>query len=109
MEVKASGPPHVLEMWLGVSKGMLPVKCVRSNKAFFMLVEFHGDHKTVIKLRLFWPCSVFWDITGYKSMVSVCSQTYFNFVFILVIFFILMSFVCTLMTNLIPRPMFAGE
>ena len=25
LEVKASGPPHVLRLWLGVSKGTLPV------------------------------------------------------------------------------------
>ena len=25
VEVKASGPPHVLKLWLGVIKGMLPV------------------------------------------------------------------------------------
>ena len=26
VEVKASGPSHVLKLWLGVSKGMLPVE-----------------------------------------------------------------------------------
>ena len=26
VELEALGPPHVLELWLGVSKGMLPVK-----------------------------------------------------------------------------------
>ena len=25
-EVNASGPPHVIELWLRVSKGMFPVK-----------------------------------------------------------------------------------
>ena len=29
VEVKASGPPHVLELWLGLSKVMLPVTCGR--------------------------------------------------------------------------------
>ena len=24
--VKASGPPHVIKLWFGVSKGMLPVE-----------------------------------------------------------------------------------
>ena len=31
--VKASGPPHVLKLWLGVSKGILPVRYVHSNEA----------------------------------------------------------------------------
>ena len=31
-ELKASGPPHVLKLWLGVSKDMLPVKYFSSNK-----------------------------------------------------------------------------
>ena len=35
VEVKASGPPIVLKLWLGVGKGMLPVKYFRSNKASF--------------------------------------------------------------------------
>ena len=35
VEVKTSGPPHVLILWLGVSKGMLPVKYVPSNKTSF--------------------------------------------------------------------------
>ena len=26
VEVKTSGPPHVLKLWLVVSKGMLPVE-----------------------------------------------------------------------------------
>ena len=26
LEMKALGPPHVLELWLAVSKGMLPVE-----------------------------------------------------------------------------------
>ena len=27
VDVKVSGPPHVLELWLGLSKVMLPVTC----------------------------------------------------------------------------------
>ena len=27
--MKVSGPPHVLELWLGLSKVMLPVTCGR--------------------------------------------------------------------------------
>ena len=43
VEMKASGPPHVLKMWLVVSKGILSVEYFHSNKAF-VSVEFHGDH-----------------------------------------------------------------
>ena len=35
VEVKASGPPHVLTLWLGVRKGMLLVAYFHSNKASF--------------------------------------------------------------------------
>ena len=40
VEVKASGPPHILKQWLGVSKGMLPVKYIRSNKASLCQLTF---------------------------------------------------------------------
>ena len=36
VEVKAFGPPHVSNMWLGVSKCMLPVKYFCTNKASFL-------------------------------------------------------------------------
>ena len=51
VEVKASGSPHVLRLWLTVSKGMLPVKYFCSNKASFLSAKFGGDHKTVTKIR----------------------------------------------------------
>ena len=50
VEVKASGPPHLTTV-VGVNKGMLPVKYFHSNKASFLSVKFHGDDKTVTKLR----------------------------------------------------------
>ena len=31
---EASGPPHVLKLWLGLSKGMLPVKYFDSLSLF---------------------------------------------------------------------------
>ena len=40
VEMIASGPPHVLKLCLAVSKGMLPVKYLRSNKAFFVSENF---------------------------------------------------------------------
>ena len=36
IEVKASGSPHILKLWLGVSKGMLPAEYFHSNKASFL-------------------------------------------------------------------------
>ena len=50
VEVNALWPSHVLELWLGVGKGMLPVKYFYSNKAFFVPVGLHGNHKIVIKM-----------------------------------------------------------
>ena len=35
VEVNALGRPHVLELWLRVSKGMLPVRYFCYNKASF--------------------------------------------------------------------------
>ena len=32
MEVRSTGPPHVSILWLGVNKGMLPVKSVVGGK-----------------------------------------------------------------------------
>ena len=46
VEVKTSEPPHVLKLWLVVSKGMLPVKYFAPTKPLFVSVESHGDHKT---------------------------------------------------------------
>ena len=40
VEVKASGPPHDIKQWLGVSKGMLPVEYFRSNKASLSQLNF---------------------------------------------------------------------
>ena len=35
VEVEALGPPHVLKLWLWVSKGMLPIKYFWSTKTLF--------------------------------------------------------------------------
>ena len=35
VEVTASGPPHVLRLWLRVNKDMLPVTCLHSTWASF--------------------------------------------------------------------------
>ena len=51
VEVKASGPPYALKLWLGVSKGMLPVKYFCKQSPHFVSVKFHGDHMIVVKTR----------------------------------------------------------
>ena len=43
MEVEASGMPHALKLWFGVSKGKLPVTYFHSNKSFFVSVQFFED------------------------------------------------------------------
>ena len=49
VEVKTSG--HVLRLWLGVSKGMLPVKYFHSSHVPFVSFKFYEDHQTVTRLR----------------------------------------------------------
>ena len=73
VEVKASGPPHVLKLWLGVSKGMLPVKCFCSTKSLFVSAEFNGDHKTVTKVNL--VTLSFWDITTFNAVASMFADS----------------------------------
>ena len=55
VEMRATGLPHVLKVWLGLSKCMLPVGYTRSIKTSSVLVKFHGDHKRVTKLKQIWP------------------------------------------------------
>ena len=47
-----------LKTVVGVSKGMHPAKHFTPTRLLFVSVEFHGDRKTVTKLRLVWPHSV---------------------------------------------------
>ena len=46
VDVKASGQPHIIKLWLGISKVILPVKYFCSTKPLFVTIEFNGDHKT---------------------------------------------------------------
>ena len=39
VEIKVSGPPHVFNLWLGVSKGLLHVKDFCSIKASFCVSQ----------------------------------------------------------------------
>ena len=41
----------MLGLWLGVSKGMFPVKYFSSSMSLFVLVEFHGDHTANTRIR----------------------------------------------------------
>ena len=50
VEAKSSGPPHVLRLWMGVGKDMLPVKYVAPTKPLFVSVEFHGERKTATRI-----------------------------------------------------------
>ena len=60
-----------LETVVGVSKGMLPVKYLLLQQSpFFVSVKFHGDHKTVTKMRQNLVALSFGDITGFKTVVS---------------------------------------
>ena len=70
------GPPHVLELWLVVRKGMLLMKYIRSTDPIFMSVEHHGDHRTAYKDEINLVILSFWDITGFKIVVSVCDGHY---------------------------------
>ena len=38
VEDKSSGPPYVLKLWFGVSKGMFPVKCFCFKKFPFCII-----------------------------------------------------------------------
>ena len=57
VEVKAMGPPHVLRLWLAVSKGMLPVR-------YYGRCESHGTAtclKTVVGGQQgHAPCKILW-------------------------------------------------
>ena len=77
--MKASCPPHVLKLWLGVSKGMLPVKYFCSNKpSFYVSVEFHGGHKAEVNLATlsFWEYyqiknnGVWWACLSFNALLS---------------------------------------
>ena len=62
VEVKASGPPHVIRLWLGLSEGMLPAKYPGSNKAPSLCqLNFTSCHKTVVGgKRGHAPCKIPW-------------------------------------------------
>ena len=46
--VNAYGPSRATKLWLGISMDILQQA---PTKPLFVLVEFHGDHKTITKFR----------------------------------------------------------
>ena len=42
IEVNVLGPPHALELWLGVIKGMRHVEHFHSNSSSLVTVKCHG-------------------------------------------------------------------
>ena len=70
VEVNTLGPPHVIKLRLGLSKGMLPVRYFCSNNSSlcqFKLVKVKSFHKIEVNLATI----RFWSINGFKAMVSV--------------------------------------
>ena len=52
VEVKSTEQPHVLKLWLGLNKDMIPVKYFYSNKSCFCVKIIFYDHMIVTTLRL---------------------------------------------------------
>ena len=67
----ANASPHVIKLWLVASNGMLPEKYLHSyNRTNPVLVSI--EFKTVTMMRRIRPPSAFEDITGFRTVVSVC-------------------------------------
>ena len=76
VEVKVSGPSHVLELCLGLSKGMLPLRYFHSNKASF---PYQSNFVEIIRLSQrcgkIWPPSVLGILPDLKQW---CLSVYVN-------------------------------
>ena len=81
-----------VKLWLRVSKGMLPVKDICSNKSSFCVsrisLRSQGCHKDEVNMATL----CFGDITGCKTVVSANSATryfviYANYVMNVCLFF----------------------
>ena len=77
VEVKASGPPNVFKLSLGVSA---PCEIFLLQQIlFFVSVKIHGDQKAFIGMRLIWPPSLLgmlpnleqWCLSPCLRLVSV--------------------------------------
>ena len=51
IRVKASGPPPVLITVVGGKQGHASCGILSLQQSLFLSVKFHGDHRTVTKLR----------------------------------------------------------
>ena len=72
VEVKTLGPPHVLILLLGVSKGMHPAVSLRSNKASFCVSIISWRSQDCHKVEVNLTTLGFGDINRFKIVVSVC-------------------------------------
>ena len=72
VEVKATGPPHVLELWLGVSEGMPSCKILLLLHGLFLCqVNFMEIIRQLLRLGKIWPPLVR-DNAGFYAVLSVC-------------------------------------
>ena len=76
VDAKASGPPHILELWFGVIMGMLSVKYFRSKQIivlclsiFLLTKSFHNTEVNLTTLS-------FWGYYGFKTVVSACLSVF---------------------------------
>ena len=69
--MKASGPPIVLKLSLGVSKGMLPVKYFHSDNVDNVR-QISRRPYDCHKVELNMATLIRGDITGFKTVVYVC-------------------------------------
>ena len=59
---------------VGVSKGMMSVKCLRSNKASFCVSGISWRSLLCHRVEVNLATLSFWDITGFKTVVFVCQE-----------------------------------
>ena len=74
--MKTSRPLHVLELWLGVIMGMLSVKYFCSIKASFYVSQISRRSYDCHNVELNLATHSFWDITGFKRVVSVFAASF---------------------------------
>ena len=72
LEVKASGLPFALELWLVLSKGHAPCKIPLLERILFFcqssFIEIIGLSKAEVDMATL----SFVDIAGFKAVLSVC-------------------------------------
>ena len=75
VEVNASGATTCNRNVAGEKQGHASCKLLCTNKDFFVSVTFHGDHKTVARMRRNLATLSFGDIIGFKNS-GVCLHVY---------------------------------